>query len=168
MGPGRKTAFILLAVAAGLLRAADSPDLLYKLRLPHSAAKVEWSSAQVGNWEVTVTVDPATCELSCAYRLKRHSVAANLLAPPAVVFRIYSDGVSAPSTVTVDPAGLTSPTACGRACQFRGRAYLPGRRIVAQAPQREWSGLTAVLRPPQVLTEVLPEPASLALLPLRI
>jgi hypothetical protein len=120
----------MVAVA---LRAADSPDLVYKFHLLKPAAKVEWTSASVGNWDVTVTVDPAQCELSCAYRLKRNSPAAHLLAPPAVVVRVYSDLVSIPRTVTFDPAGLNLPAAARRVPLSRDSPYMPGRRLLAAA-----------------------------------
>jgi len=68
-----------LALAAGLLRAADSPEFLYRFRLPNRATKVEWTSTGAANWDVTVTVD-AKCRLTCSYRVKRGSPAARLLA----------------------------------------------------------------------------------------
>ncbi|MDR3703394.1 MAG: hypothetical protein P4L56_27345 [Candidatus Sulfopaludibacter sp.] len=144
MGTGRK--LVLLALAAGLLRAADSPEFLYRFHLPSRAAKVDWTSASAGNWDVTVTVDAVKCRLTCAYRLKRGSPAASLLAPPVVFVRVYSDFVSLPYKLTVDPAGLEFPAAAAR---FRPRydyPYLPGRKLVATAPPRVLTALPSLSR----------------------
>ena len=131
-------------MAAGLLRAADSPDFLYRFRLPVRAARVEWTSASVGNWDVSVTVDTAKCQLTCAYRLRRNSPAARMLAPPVVSVLVYSNFVSLPQKLTVDPAGLEFPTA---AAKFRPRfdyPYLPGRKLLAASPPAVLASLPAV------------------------
>ncbi len=132
MGTGRK--LVLLALAAGLLRAADSPEFLYRFHLPNRASKVEWTSTGAANWDVTVTVDAAKCRLTCSYRLKRDSPAARLLAPPVVVVRVYSDYVSLPYKLKVDPAGLEFPWAAAKSRPWSGNPYLPRRKLVAAAP----------------------------------
>jgi len=144
VGTGRK--FVLLVLAAGLLRAADSPELIYRLHLSNHVTRVEWTSAKLGNWDVTVSVDAVTCELVCAYRLKRGSPAAHILAPPPVVVHVYSDAVSLPERVTVDPAGLEFPVAAGKLRPQQNFGYLPARKIFAAAPpwaredlQTSWS-----------------------------
>ncbi len=141
MGTGRK--LVLLALAAGLLRAADSPEFFYRFHLPTRPARVEWTSTGPANWDVTVTVDAATCRLTCSYRLKRSSPAARLLAPPVVVVRVYYDLVSLPYKLTVDPAAHQSTSAAAK-CRLRcGNPYLPGRKLVAAAPSRAYAPLPA-------------------------
>jgi hypothetical protein len=141
VGTGRK--LVLLALAAGLLRASDSADLIYRFRIANRAAKVEYTSAAVGNWDVQVTVDPVTCQITCSYRLKRNSPAAHLLAPPVVVVRVYSNFVSLPDAMTIDPAGLDVPSAVGKPKPSAGFLYLPGRKLLAASPPRILSALPA-------------------------
>jgi len=140
VGTGRK--LVLLALAAGLLRAADSPEFLYRFHLPNRATKVEWTSTGAANWDVTVTVD-AKCRLTCSYRVKRGSPAARLLAPPVVVVRVYSDYVSLPHKLTVDPAGLEFPWAAAKNRPRSGNPYLPCRKLVAGAPPWVYAALPA-------------------------
>ncbi len=157
---------VLLALAAGILRAADTPDLVYKFHLALPAAKAEWSSTGVSNWDVTVTLDAAKCEITCAYRLKRQSPAYRL-APPAVAVRIYSDLVSVPDVVTVDPAGLNLPTAARNLPGPKDHPYIPGRKVIAAAPPQASEGLPAASPQRQPDSAGRP-PALAAAAPLRI
>ncbi len=119
----------MLALAAGLLRASDTADLVYRFHLGSHFAKVEWSAAATGNWDVEVAVDPANCQVTCSYKLKHNSPAARLLAPPVVVVRVYSDFVSLPEQFTADPAGLEFPSAAAKLQTSQGFFYLPGRKL---------------------------------------
>ncbi|SPE40726.1 hypothetical protein SBA3_3880019 [Candidatus Sulfopaludibacter sp. SbA3] len=151
-----------------MLRAAESPDLIYKFHLARPPAKAEWSSTRVGNWDVTVTWDAAKCEISCAYRFKRQPTAANLLAPPVVSVRLYSDFVSIPEVVTVDPAGLSLPTVALHSAVSSNQPYIPGRKLAAAVPPRVCEGLAAAS--PQLQQFSVSRPAALAAatVPLRI
>lgn len=169
MGSGRKLALLaLLALAGGFLRAAESPDLVYKLRLPRSAARVDWHGAIPANWDVTVSVDPETCVLSCEYRLKRHSPAAKLIAPPALTLRVYSDFVSLPQTFVVDPAGLESPSLVRMAAAFPGATYIPGRKNISSPALRQSAGLPALSAFLQGIRSSYRQAGSPLVVPLRI
>jgi hypothetical protein len=155
-------------LAAGLLRAADSPEFLYRFHLSSRAARVEWTSASAGSWDVTVRVDDANCQLICAYRLKRNSPAARLLAPPVVSVLVYSDFVSLPDKLTVDPAGLEFPAAAAKSRPRSGFLYLPGRRLLAAAPSQVYTALPALSQVGRVpVAGKVPAPSRLNA-PLRI
>ena len=166
MGTGRK--LVLLALAAGLLRASDSADLIYRFHIANRAAKVEWSSVAAGNWDVKVTVDPASCLVTCSYRLKRSAPAAHLLAPPVVVVRVYSNFVSLPDTLTVDPAGLEFPSAGARRSPSAGFLYLPGRKLLAASPPQIRAELAASADVGQPGTIARHSDRSALTLPLRL
>jgi len=158
----------LLALAACTLHAAGSTELVYKLHLPNPAARVEWTAPIPANWEVTVAVDTARCQLFCVYRIKRGTPSGVLLAPPTVVIRIYSDFVSIPQTVTVDPAGLTLPTAAGETDAPRDCPYMPGRKLFAAVPVRRAAGAPSTPPQPQHFSASHAGPATAAAVPLRI
>lgn len=131
----------------GLLRATEAPDLVYRIRLASPNAKVEWSEGHASlvpsNWEVTVTVDRQACEVSCSYRLKRDGVRP-VLAPPKVIVQVYTDGVSLPQTVDIDPGDLESPVAGRRASVTPNRLYMPARKLFGAAlPQSQQGALSA-------------------------
>lgn len=143
VGSSRK--LVLLALGAvivcvpGLLRASESPDFVYRIRLANPDARVEWSASHTGpisqNWEVTVAVDRQACEVSCSYRLKRSSgLHVQMLAPPKVVVQVYSDGVSLPQTVSIDPGGLDIPALTRRALESRDKLYMPVRKLFPGVP----------------------------------
>ena len=177
MGSSRK--LVLLALGAvivcvpGLLRASDSPDFVYRIRLASPDAKVEWSASHTGaisqNWEVTVAVDRQACEVSCSYRLKRGSgLKVPTLAPPKVVVQVYSDGVSLPQTVSIDPGGLDLPAFMRRAVVSPDRLYMPVRKLFAGVPGEQRHDDSPVLL--QSATGIVDHPPVLrsTCIPLRI
>jgi hypothetical protein len=154
VGSGRKLVLFAIGVGIafvpGMLRAADSPDLIYRVRIANPTARVEWAASLSGlvsnDWEVTVTVDRDACEVSCAYRLKRdRTVRSASLAPPKIVVQVYSDGVSLPQTVSIDPSGLDFPAATHRAVISRDRLYMPARKLFPGAPGKQRRQDPAVL-----------------------
>lgn len=97
------------------------------------AMRVEAPSVtQFGGWEVEVTVDEETCEISCDYRLRRdrfgRAPVTDLLLPPAIEIRVYTDGASLPTTVTVDPAHTREPVLRSDGIVGSDEALLPGVR----------------------------------------
>jgi len=154
VGSGRKLVLFAIGVGIafvpGMLRAADSPDLIYRVRIANPTARVEWAASLSGlvsnDWEVTVTVDREACEVSCAYRFKRNgAIRSASLAPPKIIVQVYSDGVSLPQTVSIDPAGLDFPAATRRAVVSRDRLYMPVRKLFPGAPGRQRHQDLAVL-----------------------
>ena len=121
-----------------------------------------------GNWEVSVSFDPVLCEISCVYRLRgdrfRRAPMSDLLLPPAVDIRVFSDGVSAPSTVTVDPARTREPALAAEAHAVYEAAVMP----VARATRKPELPVLALSR---THTPRLPDRLSIARdcpVPLRI
>ena len=103
------------------------------------AMRVEAPSVtQFGGWEVEVTVDEETCEISCDYRLRRdrfgRAPVTDLLLPPAIDIRIYTDGVSLPTTVTIDPAHTREPVLRSGGLATPDEALLPGARVDVRPP----------------------------------
>jgi hypothetical protein len=93
---------------------------------------------QLGTWEVEVSVDRETCEISCVYRLRRDRFGrlpvSDFLLPPAVDIRIYSDGASNPTTLTVDPAHTREPSAAGDDLATFDESLLGGVRVDLRPP----------------------------------
>jgi hypothetical protein len=93
---------------------------------------------QFGGWEVEVTVDEETCEISCDYRLRRdrfgRAPVTDLLLPPAIDIRIYRDGASLPTTVTIDPAHTREPVLRSDGIATLDEAVLPGARVDVSPP----------------------------------
>ena len=117
---------------------ADIDDQTYTIHLSPSTplAKIELSVTQASaEWEVTATYDPALCEIHCVSRRKRdwfgRTPLASLLLPPFAAIRIYTDFVSKPAIVIVNPAGLGLPCAT-RDIPFTQEAiYFPSRKLSA-------------------------------------
>ena len=99
-----------------------------------------------GNWEVSVSFDPVLCEISCVYRLRGdrfgRAPVSDLLLPPAVDIRLFSDGVSAPSTVTVDPARTREPAFAPEVHTVREAVVVP----VARATRKPAGPVMALSR----------------------
>jgi hypothetical protein len=103
-------------------------DSTYRFRILEARAPIgiEWSVTSVSqDWEIEVVFDPALCEISCTYRLKRNTT---LLLPPMTTIRVYT-GEGSPTTLVVDPAGVRFPGAFDAAGVSWEPASLPGRRI---------------------------------------
>jgi len=81
---------------------------------------------RLGGWEVTVVFDPVHCDLYCTYRRKPGT--ARLL-PPLAAIQIYASPMAKPRTVTVDPAGLSNPSAARSLPVAAERACLPGKKL---------------------------------------
>ena len=96
------------------------------------------SVTHFGNWEIEVSVDPETCEISCEYRLRRdrfgRAPLTDFLLPPAVDVRIYTDGASQPATVTFDPAHTREPSLNAGPTAGGDDALLPGARVDLKPP----------------------------------
>ena len=93
---------------------------------------------QFGGWEVEVTVDEETCEISCDYRLRRdrfgRKPVTDLLLPPAIDIRVYTDSASLPTTVTIDPAHTREPVLRSDGLATSEEALLPGARVDMSPP----------------------------------
>jgi hypothetical protein len=90
------------------------------------------SATSLGGWEVTVAFDAAHCVIHCTYRRTRDA----LLLQPITSIRISNGGQGPgpggqPTTVTVDPAGLTFPSIASLAMICPEEFGLPGRRWAA-------------------------------------
>jgi hypothetical protein len=96
------------------------------------------SITHFGNWEIEVSVDPETCEISCEYRLRRdrfgRAPVTDFLMPPAVDVRIYTDGARQAATVTFDPAHTREPVLHSDGLASAGEAVLPGSRVDVSPP----------------------------------
>jgi hypothetical protein len=126
------------------------------------------SVTRQGNWEVSVSFDPVLCEISCVYRLRTDRLgrppAADLLLPPVIDIRLFSDGAAVPWTVTVDLARTREPGIVSWARAELDPSALPTARV----PQRPVSSQIAVSstsapRPPRHRSAVRLVP-----LPLRV
>ncbi len=166
VGPGRK--LVLLALAAGLLRAADTPNFLYKFHLPGRAVQVDWTPLQRSDWDVTVRVDPANCEIICEYRLKTGRTAARLVAPPAMRLRVFTDFVSLPLKLTLDPGGVENPSAMAQARAPSDSPYLPGRKLIAFARPERLGTTPATGTPAERERPAFAAPAATLAAPLRL
>ncbi len=81
---------------------------VYRVQLPPGAEHVEWSAGGVG-WDVEVSYDPNSCELSCTYRRSHNALGEMPLLPPVTIVRFHTGPKE--STITrIDPAGVASPT----------------------------------------------------------
>lgn len=119
-------------LAAGLalcLPAARAESRLYSVRVPR-ATRVEAKVSHQLGWDVAVSFDPHTCEISCEYRRKGDW---SLLLPPAVELVIYTDDGRRLLTTTVDPAGTRLPQLAGTAVRAANPLCLPGRGPAACA-----------------------------------
>ena len=105
----------MLGLAAILcLPGALHADNTYRFRMPETQApiSVEWSVTSVSpDWEIELAFDPALCEISCTYRLKRNTT---LLLPPVTTIRVYA-GEGSPATLWwtrrhAVPGGIRRPT----------------------------------------------------------
>jgi hypothetical protein len=164
-----------LACLPGSLRAANSPDLVYRIHIDGPGARVEWSTSGhillPANWEVTVTVDEAQCAVYCEYRLKRDASgrpAGRVMAPPVVTVQVSYDAVSQPQTVTIDPGGVELPTVVRRYISQRDNPYVPGRKWFAAAPKRATESTLAERLLPQLVSANRRILVPGAALPLRI
>jgi hypothetical protein len=181
MGRRRQLGFLGLAAFAlflpGTLRAQAVADgTVSVIHVPEAARglRVEWAATDgwSNDWEVAVTFDAAHCDVYCAIRRKRDALgrvpAMDLLLPPAVAVRVFSDSVAVPFTVTVDPAGRTAPAAVNRSASFGDSVCTVGKREFAvssaAAFQRDETPATAQT----LLSSPCCVSASPAGLPLRI
>ena len=112
---------VLLALGAAALHAHTSV-----IHLPNSPSRVEWAvqGALSDEWEVSVTLDAAHCDIYCEIRRKPDAFGripgVDLLLPPVVTLRIFSNGAAQPMTAVVDPSGCAGPAA-GSQCRSRER-----------------------------------------------
>lgn len=124
--------FVLLGFAASAIHAHTSV-----VHLPKAPSHVEWTvqGGLSNDWEVTVTLDAAHCDIYCEIRRKPDSFgripAMDLLLPPSVAVRIFSDAVSQPITTIIDPAGRTTPAARRQARECDAEAWGPGKKALA-------------------------------------
>jgi hypothetical protein len=99
-----------LMIAAGMLlclpAAAAPATRVYSIHAP-GASRVEARVSSAADWDVSVSFDPATCEVVCEYRRKERGV--HLFLPPVTELRVYRDGPTTPEVMFVDPAGLRNP-----------------------------------------------------------
>ncbi|MBZ5617552.1 MAG: hypothetical protein LAQ69_02280 [Acidobacteriia bacterium] len=130
-------------------------------------------STRLGDWEVTVAVDLARCEIYCAYRRIPDALGrtrlTGLLLPPITAIRFYTDSASNPTTLIVDPAGLRYPAATSTVPVSQEKLYIPGRRafaivLVAEGDDRA----PASLRAHSFSSTNNPETTARPALPLRI
>ena len=164
---------MLRARAASESAFPDSGSRTYVIHLSGSKplAKVELSVAPASaEWEVTAVYDAARCEIHCTWRRKRDVFGTiPLWLPPIAAFRIYSNFVSAPATVTIDPAGLGLPCAARDAPLRHEAIFVPARKLFIAAPaQRSSYGAP---KPPRTHLSPSIGPAdttSASSLPLRI
>jgi hypothetical protein len=125
---------------------------------------------QFGNWEIEVSVDPDTCEISCEYRLRRdrfgRAPLTDFLLPPAVDVRIYIDGATRPTTVTFDPAHTREPSLSAARQAAVDDALLPGARVDLEPPDAASPEPAAPVAAPRI--PEAPSTARPASAPLRI
>lgn len=113
---------------------------VFTIHVPQTPSRIELSvgngsvrtsampaATSVGDWEVTVAFDADRCEISCVYRRIRD---VTHWLPPVAVIRFYASPGSQPTNITIDPAGLTLPTATGRALVVPEQTCMPPRRLL--------------------------------------
>jgi hypothetical protein len=145
--------------------------LLLPAAFARGAVQVDAPSVtHFGNWEVEVSVDPETCEISCEYRLRRdrfgRAPLTDFLLPPAIDVRIYTDGASQPETVTFDPAHTREPALHAGPETAVDDALLPGARVDLQPPHTASQLLSAPVATQRLPAE--PSAARASSAPLRI
>jgi hypothetical protein len=145
--------------------------LLLPAAFARGAVRIDAPSVtHFGNWEIEVSVDPETCEISCEYRLRRdrfgRAPLTDFLLPPAVDVRIYTDGASQPGTVTFDPAHTREPALNAGPEAAVDDALLPGARVDLRPPDTSSQSLSAPAAPQRLATA--PTAARAASAPLRI
>jgi hypothetical protein len=146
-GRVRAWAAVCVLVPAALASASE-----YRIPAP-GVSRIEAPSViRQGNWEVTVSFDPAMCEISCVYRLRGdrygRTPVADILLPPALDIRVFPEGISAPSTVTIDPARTRGPAAASDERPVPENAALPGARQSAKPSSTPIASQVAVAPPP--------------------
>src|SRR5579872_379710 len=60
------------------------------------------ATAATGDWEVTIALDLARCEITCVYRRLRETTH---LLPPVAEIHLHSESGPLPDAVVLDPAG---------------------------------------------------------------
>jgi hypothetical protein len=156
-----------------MLQAGDASDRTYTIHLPPTTtpAKIELTVAQSSaEWEMAAVYDAARCEIHCSWRRKRDALGPMpLLAPPIAEVRIYSNFVSPPATVTVDPAGVGEPYATQDVPLSRESTFIPARRLFVTAlAQQADSGGPKSPRTHFLSSTQQPEITFASSLPLRI
>jgi hypothetical protein len=136
--------------------------LLLPAAFARGAVQVDAPSiTRFGNWEIEVSIDPDTCEVSCDYRLRRdrfgRAPVTDFLLPPAVDVRVYTDGASKPITVTFDPAHTREPSLSAGDQMTGDDAMLPGARVNWKPPDAVSPAPPSAARCP-----VIPDAPSLA------
>lgn len=124
----------------GMLQARDRD---YTIHLSDSTplAKVELSVTPASaGWDVTADYDADRCEIHCSWRRKRDAFGSMPpflhLLPPIAVIRIYSNFVSRPATVTIDPAGLGLPGATRDVPLRPDAIFIAARKLFVTPPAR--------------------------------
>ena len=123
------------------------------------------SATSIGGWEVTVALDTAHCVVHCTYRRTREA----LLLKPITSIRIHTVPGSKPTTVTVDPAGLTLPSMASQVTISPEEFGLPVRGWAAALLVSEGEGRAPVsIRAGASIAGTRSPAAQTAALPLRI
>ena len=157
----------------GMLQARDQD---YTIHLVDSTplAKVELSVTPASTeWDVIADYDAERCEIHCSWRRKRDAFGSlppflHLL-PPIAVIRIYSNFVSRPVTVTIDPAGLGLPGAARDVPLRLDAIFIAARKLFVTPPAlRDDGGTPKRPRAHFLSTTKQPDIASSSALPLRI
>jgi hypothetical protein len=119
----------------------DSGARIYTIHLSISKPPVKIELPAIQNsaeWEVTAAYDSALCEIHCFFRRKRdawgRTPLASLLLPPIASIRIYTNFVSQPATVIVDPAGAGLPCAARDTPLTWDAIFIPARRVFVTVP----------------------------------
>ncbi len=159
-----------ILVLAAVTRAAAA-DSSYVIHVPEGSRVEAPAITRFGNWEVTVSYDPALCVISCAYRLRSDrfglTPTTDFLLPPPITVHVFPGGAAAPGAVIIDPAGMGRPALCRQPGIDRGDPLVPGKRLFCGPPEAQ-SELAAVapfhpVSPSATLHEQQPAP-----LPLRV
>jgi hypothetical protein len=136
---------LALLMCAGVL-CASAADHSYTVRVPASS-RVEAHVEATADWDVTVTFDPATCEVSCQYRQKARGL--HLFLPPVTELRVYRDGVTNPRIYIVDPAGRRLPRLTRVFVPGSDLPFVAGKGLPVCAPQASVQGLAAASQIPR-------------------
>jgi hypothetical protein len=153
-------ACLLLSLPA----AADPATHVYSTRAPGASRVEARVSSVAADWDVSVSFDPATCEIVCEYRRKARGL--HLFLPPVTELRVYRAGVANPEVLFVDPAGLRNPIMVRTARMALDRSCIGGKGLSTNL--RLTSSGQAPAPPPSDSAPSTSPAHQSALLPLRI
>ena len=162
----RLECFALLLCAPGLVHAepavytvavSNAAPVSFAWHVTYSSAAGNFTGGaapvtSLGGWEVTVAFDSSHCGISCSYRRKPDAFGrtpvSGVLPPPITAIQIYSNSASKPTTIIVDPAGISFPAAVNRVVASPEKLCLPGKKVFAAVSLQVTGSSRASLVPP--------------------